>query len=399
MKITVVSKENALLHRIKVILLGGRGNDQIELINRSPTHLDLDMADVSNANLLILDSTTDETPDWGSIEKFNLQHPHSSTVLICSERIEQVLVQAMRVGVRDALRQSELEDRLLEVVERARTRQAAFEGALRGGKVYSFIPSKGGSGASFVSSNLAYIMAKIHKKRVLMIDLDLEFSDASFCLTDDDSVKSIADLVARPNLSGPVIESACIQIDQTFWLLRAPQNPEAAVGITPDQVDDIISTAIRHYDFVCIDLARTLDPIALRVMDRSDVVFPVMQTVLPFVRGMQRLQRTFKALHYPESKIQLVANRQGNKDDLPLTDIENALQTKFVVRLPNDFPNVNASINSGKPLFEMAPQGILTQALVQWSGQILGIKADVLPEKLAASDGDSLINRLTALFR
>lgn len=170
-----------------------------------------------------------------------------------------------------------------------------------------------------------------------MIDLDLEFSDASFCLTDDDSIKSIADLVARPHLSGPVIESASIQIEQTFWLLRAPQNPEMSVGITPDQVDDIISVAVRHYDFVCIDLARTLEPIALRVMDRSDVVFPVMQTVLPFVRGMQRLQRTFRALHYPESKIQLVANRQGNKDDLPMTDIENALQAKFVVRLPNDF--------------------------------------------------------------
>ncbi|KXW57810.1 AAA family ATPase [Ferrovum myxofaciens] len=395
MKITVLSKNNALLHRVKVTLLGARDNDQVELVNRSASHLDLDMPDIANANLLILDGSEEEAPDWVNIEKFNLQHPHSSTILICAERIEQILVQAMRVGVRDALYLAELEDRLIEVVERARSRQAAFEGALRGGKVYSFIPSKGGSGASFISSNLAYILAKVHKKRVLMIDLDLEFSDASFCLTDDDSIKSIADLVARPHLSGPVIESASIQIEQTFWLLRAPQNPEMSVGITPDQVDDIISVAVRHYDFVCIDLARTLEPIALRVMDRSDVVFPVMQTVLPFVRGMQRLQRTFRALHYPESKIQLVANRQGNKDDLPMTDIENALQAKFVVRLPNDFFNVNTSINTGKPLMEVAPQGILTQALIQWSNQLLGVKSE---EKVVNVD-HSLLSKLTSLFR
>ncbi|NDU90597.1 MAG: AAA family ATPase [Ferrovum sp.] len=395
MKITVLSKNNALLHRVKVTLLGARDNDQVELVNRSASHLDLDMPDIANANLLILDGSEEEAPDWVNIEKFNLQHPHSSTILICAERIEQILVQAMRVGVRDALYLAELEDRLIEVVERARSRQAAFEGALRGGKVYSFIPSKGGSGASFISSNLAYILAKVHKKRVLMIDLDLEFSDASFCLTDDDSIKSIADLVARPHLSGPVIESASIQIEQTFWLLRAPQNPEMSVGITPDQVDDIISVAVRHYDFVCIDLARTLEPIALRVMDRSDVVFPVMQTVLPFVRGMQRLQRTFRALHYPESKIQLVANRQGNKDDLPMTDIENALQAKFVVRLPNDFFNVNTSINTGKPLMEVAPQGILTQALIQWSNQLLGVKSE---EKVVNVD-HTLLSKLTSLFR
>jgi Flp pilus assembly protein, ATPase CpaE len=244
---------------------------------------------------------------------------------------------------------------------------------------------------------LAYILAKIHKKRVLMIDLDLEFSDASFCLTDDDSIKSIADLATRSHLSGPVIESACIQIDQTFWLLRAPQNPELAVGITPDQVDDIISTAIRHYDFVCIDLARTLDPIALRVMDRSDVVFPVMQTVLPFVRGMQRLQRTFKALHYPESKIQLVANRQGNKEELPTGDIENALQAKFVVRLPNDFSNVNTSINTGKPLYEIAPQGALTQALIQWSADILGVRQEFVESSSLVSG--TWFGRLTSRFR
>lgn len=397
MKITVVSRENSLLHRVKVVLLGGRGNDQIELVNCSSAALDLDMADIANANLLILDSTAGENPDWGGIESFSLHHPHSSTVLICPENLEQILVQAMRVGVRDALRQSELEDRLLEVVERARNRQAAFEGALRGGKVYSFIPSKGGSGASFVSSNLAYILAKVHKKRILMIDLDLEFSDASFCLTDDDSVKSIADLVGRSNLSGPVIESACIQIEQNFWLLRAPQNPELAIGITPDQVDDIISVAVRHYDFVCIDLARTLDPIALRAMDRADVVFPVLHSVLPFVRGMQRLQRTFRALHYPESKIQLVANRQGYKDDLPVADIENALQAKFSVRLPSDFPNANTSINEGKPLYEIAPQGVLTQALVQWSYQILGLDGSVTVA--AHPPQTSIISRLTSLFR
>lgn len=155
-------KNNALLHRVKVTLLGARDNDQVELVNRSASHLDLDMPDIANANLLILDGSEEEAPDWVNIEKFNLQHPHSSTILICAERIEQILVQAMRVGVRDALYLAELEDRLIEVVERARSRQAAFEGALRGRKVYSFIPSKG-SGASFISSNLAYILAKVHK--------------------------------------------------------------------------------------------------------------------------------------------------------------------------------------------------------------------------------------------
>ncbi len=367
--------------------------DQVTLLDQSCERLDMESDALAEAQLLIIDCPNIERLDWAAVESYNLKHPHSTTALICDADFERVLIQAMRVGVRDVLKHSEISEQLAAVIERARIRLAASQGTRIAGKILTFIPCKGGSGTSFISSNLAYVLAEVHNRRVLLIDLDLQFADASFYITDDDSGRTLGDIVRRNDLDGSLLESACIQVGKHFWLLRAPQTPEQSVGITPDQVDNILSVASMHFDYVFVDLERTLDPLSLRAMDRSDYIFPIMQTVLPYVRGTQRLQRTFRALHYPESKIRLVANRQGKSDDLPAAKIEAALQTKFFIQLPNDFPNASASINAGKPLYEIAPEGVLTKALIDWTNRIVGT-----PSSAGSAGARSIGERLKSFF-
>ncbi len=392
MKITVLSS-SASSQDLKDILQERCRSDQLVMQDQSGNKLNIDATEVSLADLLIIESSDIDHLDWSGMEIFNLRHPQSTTVLICSGDLERVLVQAMRVGVRDVLNGSEVLERLPEVIERARIRLTAALGSRSVGKILTFIPCKGGSGTSFIASNLAYVLGEVYQKRVLLVDLDLQFGDASFYITEHGGGRSLGDVVRKTDLDGQMLESACVQVGKNTWLLRAPNDPEQSVGITPDQVANILSVAAHHFDFICVDLERTLDPLSLRAMDRSDLIFPIMQTVLPYVRGTQRLQRTFRALHYPESKIRLVANRQGKSDDLSLTKIEEALQTKFNMQLPNDFPNANASINAGKPLYEIAPEGVLTTALIRWAGQLVGVSK----QNQAASG--SLWRRLSSLVK
>lgn len=392
MKITVLSGTSSS-QDLKSILQERCRSDQLVLLEQSGNKLNVDAPEVSSADLLIIECQDIEHLDWSATEIFNLRHPQSTTVLICRGDLERVLVQAMRVGVRDVLNASEVRERLPEVIDRARVRLAATTGNRSVGKILTFIPCKGGSGTSFIASNLAYVLGEVHQKRVLLVDLDLQFGDASFYITENDDGRSLGDVVRKTDLDGQMLESACVPVGKNTWLLRAPYNPEQSVGITPDQVDNILTVASRRFDFVCVDLERTLDPLSLRAMDRSDVIFPIMQTVLPYVRGTQRLQRTFRALHYPETKIRLVANRQGKADDLSISKIEDALQTKFYMQLPNDFPNANASINAGKPLYEIAPAGVLTTALIRWADQLVGAS------KSGQASTGSLWQRFSSLLK
>ncbi len=392
MKITVLSGTSSS-QDLKSILQDRCRSDQLVLLEQSGNKINIDTPEISSADLLIIECPDIDHLDWSAMEIFNLRHPQSTTVLICRGDLERVLVQAMRVGVRDVLNANEVRERLPEVIDRGRVRLAATTGTRSVGKILTFIPCKGGSGTSFIASNLAYVLGEVHQKRVLLVDLDLQFGDASFYITENDDGRSLGDVVRQTDLDGQMLESACVPVGKNTWLLRAPYNPEQSVGITPDQVDNILTVASRHFDFVCVDLERTLDPLSLRAMDRSDVIFPIMQTVLPYVRGTQRLQRTFRALHYPETKIRLVANRQGKADDLSISKIEDALQTKFYMQLPNDFPNANASINAGKPLYEIAPGGVLTAALIRWADQLVGAS------KSGQASAGSLWQRFSTLLK
>lgn len=370
MNVTVYSLHKP--YELRTVLEERCGADHLTWIEQSSDKIDIDHPAVAQAELLILDCQTVETLDWSSVEMFNLRHPQSTTVLILSGDLERVLMQAMRVGVRDVIARTQVALELVGVIDRAHIRVAAIHGIPTIGKILAFIPCKGGSGTSFIASNLAYVLGELHHKKVLLLDLDLQFSDASFYMTDDSSTRSLGDVIRRTDLDGPALEAACVRIGKSTWLLRAPSNPEQAIGVTPDQLDAILTVATQHFEFVFVDLERTLDPLSLRVMDQSDTIYPIMQTVLPFVRGAQRLQRMFRALHYPESKIRIVANRQGKTEDIPQKKIEEALQAQFYMQMPNDFINVTASINAGKPLYLIAPKGELTLALIQWANKLAG---------------------------
>jgi len=394
MKITALSA-NASPQDLKSVLQEKCRSDQFVILEQVGNKLNIDAPEVSSAELLILDCPEIDHLDWSAMEIFNLRHPQSTTVLVIDHGdLERVLVQAMRVGVRDVLNRAEILERLPEVIERARVRLTASAGHRHVGKILTFIPCKGGGGTSFIASNLAYVLGEVHQKRVLLIDLDLQFGDASFYITESDDSRSLGDVIRKPNLDGQMLEAACVPVGKHTWLLRAPSNPEQSVGITPEQVDNILTIASRQFDFICIDLERTLDPLSLRAMDRSDLIFPIMQTVLPYVRGTQRLQRTFRALHYPESKIRLILNRQGNSKDLSVEKIEDALQSKFYMHLPNDFHNASTSINAGKPMYEIAPEGVLTKALIRWADQLVGVEV-----KSGQPEKGSLWRRFSSLMK
>ncbi len=401
MKVTALFTNYAGSQGLAALLRHKCRSDELVMVDQSYEKLSIDIPEVASADLLILESPNAETLDWGVLEEFNLTYPQATSVLITDGDMERILIQAMRVGVRDVLRESEAEAQLPGVISRARARMEAIAGRNTAGKIFTFIPCKGGSGTSFITSNLAYVMGTVLKKKVMLFDLDLQFSDASFYISDDQSQRSLGDLVRKTEVDGNALEAACIMVGKHLWLLRAPQNPEQAVGITPEQIDNILTVATKRFDYIFVDLERTLDPLSLRAMDRSQYVFPIMQAVLPYVRGTQRLQRTFRALHYPDSKVRLIANRQGNKNsDLPVDKIEAALHTRIYRHLPNDFSNASVSISAGKPLYDIAPDGPLTKALIQLAQQLAESTGDhVQPQASGGQGVASVWRQFTSLLR
>src|SRR5579863_7176817 len=81
---------------------------------------------------------------------------------------------AMQAGARDLLPLPLIEADLVAALERIdRDHRAAASG--REGSVTAFMNAKGGCGATFLACNVAHALTTLSRKRVALVDLDLQF--------------------------------------------------------------------------------------------------------------------------------------------------------------------------------------------------------------------------------
>ena len=244
------------------------------------------------------------------------------------------------------------------------------------GTVIAVLPCKGGAGATFIATNLAHAVAA-EGKRVCMMDLNLHFGEASLYVSEATPPATIADLASElSRLDGALLESSMLKISPNCWLLAAPDSPERAVDIRADSIERILEVARANFDVVVLDVSRALDAPSIKALDCADQIYLVMQAGLPYIRDGKRLLKLFRALAYPESRVQLLINRYEKSGDISLRDLEGALGVKVAKTLPNSFNTVAVAINQGMPILDLAPRDPVSRALREMAQELACTKTD-----------------------
>jgi len=322
------------------------------------------VAEQEHPDLLLLESSEDETNDLQILGNVTARFPSLGVIMLCPNPSPERLLEVMRVGVREALPTPPTRDALLSAINRFQQRIKQASMPVRNGKVLAFIPCKGGSGATFLAANLAYTLAAQNNQRVALIDFNLQLGDASLFLSDSKSPASIADVARQIHrLDGSFLASSMIQITPNLGILAAPDEPEKATEIKPEHVNPILQVAIKNYDFVILDIGRRMDSVSVQALDKADMIFPVMQQTLPFIRDAKRLIDVFRSLGYHKDKLRLVVNRYDKKSQITLDDIQNTLKCEVFKSIPNNFSVVDESVNHGVPVHKLAPRSPIAKAI------------------------------------
>ena len=85
--------------------------------------------------------------------------PATSVIMLSPERSPDYLLQVMRTGVREVVPTPLANGELKAAYARQFERLMAHRGSARKGRVLAFLPAKGGSGSTFLSTNLGYALA------------------------------------------------------------------------------------------------------------------------------------------------------------------------------------------------------------------------------------------------
>lgn len=323
------------------------------------------IADQHRPDVLIFETAGgDVQGEFNWIAKLNLRHPSIVLIVLTPDQSANTLLDAMRAGVREVLpspvSRLALQSSLALIEEKL-----SHQGSPRqSGVVLSFIPCKGGSGGTFIAANLAYVLASEEKKKVLLIDLNLHFGDAVLFISDQVPSNNLADISRQiMRMDASFLASSVLSVLPNFGVLAAPEDPVQAMEVKPEHIESLLNLARSEYDFIIIDIGRALDPVSIKALDQSNVIFPVMQLTLPFIRDAKRLMDVFHSLEYSRDKIKLLVNRYEKSSEIRLEDVEQTLNMKVFKTLPNSFKPVAASVNQGIPISKLAHGNPVTKGL------------------------------------
>lgn len=381
MKLQIIASSPDLLHTLHqtVVQHGAEVLSAVERIAGQPLAPMLHRRD---AEVLLLELPADHRPDDFAALAAWRSHVPGLQVLVFSEDaspegLRELMREAMRAGVREVLTLPLQTPELVQALQRLQaTNQAATQAATTvesaPGQVLAVIGAKGGSGASLVATQLAWVISETFGQRCALLDLDLQCGDASFYAGNGAYPHSVVDAAqAVDRLDAALLESLLHPLAPGLHLLAAPADPEQAVSVQAAHLARIVPLLQVRHAWVVVDVPRQLDALAIKALDLAGRICLVTEPVMSHLRDAKRLLKVFRSLGYPDERVHLVVNRQRPGPGLDDANIEQLLALRIAQHLPPQPAQVDEAIGTGQPLLHLAPHNALTQALRVLASQLL----------------------------
>ena len=241
----------------------------------------------------------------------------------------------------------------------------------------------GGCGASTFAANLAWELANIAKDgpRVCLIDFDFQFGSAATYL-DLPRKEAVFDLLQdteRADSDG--LLQAMLTFNDKLHVLTAPADMLPLDIVTGEDIGRIIDMAAANFDFVIIDMPRTVVSWTETVLQRAHVYFAMMELDLRTAQNALRLVRALKAEGLPHEKLRYVLNRAPRFTDLSAKSrvkrMAESLDISIEVQLPDGGSAVTQANDHGLPLSETAAKNPLRKEIQKLAKSLHDLNAAV----------------------
>ncbi|VTU22050.1 cell division ATPase MinD [Variovorax sp. PBL-H6] len=362
MKISIISPNKNHLSEMSKVLTAQAHTVTVVDGGKSKMHV---VAEQERPDLMLVDGMCCDPNELTLVEYVTTHHPGVAVILLCATQSPEFLINSMRAGVREVLPSPVSAPALEAAVGRVAAKLQRVQRP-EVGKILAFIPCKGGSGATFVATNLGYQLAQTSS--VLLIDLNLQFGDALSFVSDGKPISTVADVAHDiSRLDASFLVASTVKVAPNFSVLAAPEDISKAMEVKAEHIDAILGLAVTLYDFVLLDVGRNLNTLVIRALDRAHRVYPVLQPGLPSIRNANKLLAVFKSLGYPAAKVDLIVNRFEKTGEIGISEIQRSLGVAPVLTLVESCKEVNASVNRGVPLVEISRANPVSRSLADFA--------------------------------
>ncbi|MFP7673802.1 CpaE family protein [Marivita sp. S0852] len=232
----------------------------------------------------------------------------------------------------------------------------------------------GGCGASTFATNLAWELATVGKDKdagpkVCIIDLGLQFGAVSTYL-DVQRRESVLELLTdMESMDDDSFAQALETFEDKLQVFTSPADLPPLDIVGQAEIQKLLDTAARHFDFVVVDMPPSLVQWSETVLYAAQVYFGVIELDMRSAQNTFRLKRALQSEDLPFDKIRFVLNRAPRFTDLQgksrLKRMQESLDISVDLHMPDGGKAVAEAGDHGQPLGLQQPKNPLRKEIAK----------------------------------
>ena len=290
----------------------------------------------------------------------------------------EILIRAMRFGVKEFLPQPLDPDDVGKALERFKHRQAgpweeARDRSKPKGRVIQIFGGKGGVGSTTIAVNTAVELSRLGIGSTALLDMHVPmgeiplFLDFEHAYTWGEAVRNIS------RLDAAFLMGIMTRHESGLYVLPAPDRLEDQAVASPQAAVHLLAQMREVFDIVVIDGSHYLDELSLKIMETADEILLVTVLSLPCLANVKKLFKTFEKIEsLDQGKIRMVVNRYLSRSEITRSEAEELLGKKVFWTIENDYQSTLSAINQGRPLGATAPKAKVTKSIVRLARTLAG---------------------------
>jgi pilus assembly protein CpaE len=329
-----------------------------------------------STDLMIYELGDDPDRDFQLIRSMLDQGSVDEIFLVSQNPDPSVLMQAMRMGVKECFSSPIDEGEVRQALERfvGRRERSAHDKPAKNGQIIDVVGSKGGVGTTTVAVNLAVNLSDMDDVgTVALVDMNMLFGEILLFLEikpDKYHWGEIAKNTSR--LDATFLMNALYKHSSGVYVLPSPAYLNGHHEATPENMKSLLNLMQTMFDFVVVDGGQSIDDTSLKILEISDLVLLISNLSLPCLSNTKKLLNSFYDLGYPSrARIRVVINRYLKNSEISLKDVESSIAQEVFWTIPNDYRTAVSAINQGKALGRVAARASITKNLWQLTDAVL----------------------------
>ena len=329
-------------------------------------------------DVLVLSPEVKDPDALGLAEFVGRTAPMTAIVMVRDKSWNGLLPAAMRAGIRDVVDLTQGSEELRDAVERAITwadnlrliRGEMSSKPSQRGMVISVFSSKGGTGKTFLTTNLATAILEMSGKDTAVVDLDVDMGDV-FSYFGLEPNKQVVDLISLGEGadSETVFANAARLGDHLYGFGAVPDPAMQPPG--GEAVGKYLRVLRNNFSYVIVDASADYTDLALACFDLSDAICLVTGLDVVGVKHLSKALETLLTIGLPRERFRIVLNRADSKVGLDAGDVERVMKIQVDTMIPSS-RLVPMSLNKGRPVFLEEPGSEVSQSIRKLASRFTG---------------------------